>query len=92
MKQIKAILVYKKQILQITLLICLTGITLAQNTDSLKNTIRSQSDDAKKLETLYLLCDQSASLHPDTLQVYINLAKKIIAKTGNEDAALKMDY
>ena len=35
--------------------------------DSLKKQIGSLKDDHKKAETVFLLCDQYRSLHPDTL-------------------------
>ena len=61
--------------------------------DSLKREISFAKTQEQKLTNIFSLCDQSFSLHPDTLLHYLTLAKNIAAtKSGSKDQALLAFY
>ena len=62
--------------------------------DSIKNVLNSpRLNDKNKLATLFSLCGQYNSLHPDSLFSYVQMAKKLLHATSNiSDIATAAHY
>jgi signal transduction histidine kinase len=60
--------------------------------DSLKKVISSESNSAKKLSAVFLLCEQRQSLPDDTLARYANFAKQMALKTAEKNNIVLADF
>ena len=60
--------------------------------DSLKKEITAAGSSTIKLSKIFELCNQYRSMHPDTLQYYVSMAKKIAASSGNPQDIANTEY
>lgn len=76
------------------LFLCLLNSSMAQTPyiDSVKQVIAQQKDASKKLESVFALCDKYSSLHPDTLQTYLALARQLSGKDATQIQSLQLHY
>lgn len=60
--------------------------------DSLKKEIASERDPQKKLDAIFVLCEQRQSFHTDTLAHYAEMAKKLALQSGEKSKNVLAEY
>lgn len=60
------------------------GIAQTRIIDSLKRQIRTQATDEARLKAILQLCEESRSLHRDTLEYYANYARQLAGRVGDQ--------
>ncbi|MEO7312546.1 MAG: ATP-binding protein [Chitinophagaceae bacterium] len=63
-----------------------------KKTDSLKMLVRSADNPKQKLETIFMLCDERASLNTDTLLAYAAMASEIASRQHDEMDIARASY
>jgi signal transduction histidine kinase len=61
-----------------------SGTAQTRIIDSLKRQVWTQSTEQGKLKAILQLCEESRSLHRDTLEYYANYARRLAAKVGDQ--------
>lgn len=61
-----------------------SGTAQTRIIDSLKRQVWTQSTEQAKLKAILQLCEESRSLHRDTLEYYANYARRLAARVGDQ--------
>ena len=80
-------------ILLLLLFVCMLPVNAQTKIiDSLKKNILTAKSTDEKIQAIFLLCDERASLNTDTLLAYASTAKKIALQQNNQLNIVKATY